>query len=189
MFFLHPPDVEDTSFMTYDYDEPGRDDDQWLYLPALKKTKRIAGADKSGSFMGSDFNYSDMSSRDLEDYDYKLLKEDEVRGEGVWVIESAPRSKDVVDESGYEKSVLFVRKDNYYIVRAVHWVEGNGKLKYLDVKGLELIDGIWVGTELQMTTREGKRTEHSTVLRLSDVKFGLDLDKSLFTLRSMEKGH
>ena len=53
MFFLHPADVKDTAFLTFDYDDPNKDDDQWLYLPALKKTKRIASTDKSGSFMGS----------------------------------------------------------------------------------------------------------------------------------------
>ena len=96
MFFLHPADVKDTAFLTYDYDDPDKDDDQWLYLPALRKTKRIATADKSGSFMGSDLNYSDMTSLDLEDYDYSFYekgKESEVRGNKVFVIWSVPRSK------------------------------------------------------------------------------------------------
>jgi hypothetical protein len=72
MFFQHPADVKDTGFLTYDYDQADRDDDQWLYLPALRKTKRIASTDKSGSFMGSDLNYSDMTSRELDDYDYSF---------------------------------------------------------------------------------------------------------------------
>ena len=63
LFFLSPADVKDTGFLTFDYDDPDRDDDQWLYLPALKKTKRIAVGDKSGSFMGSDFSCADMTSR------------------------------------------------------------------------------------------------------------------------------
>ena len=64
MFFLSPADVKDTGFLTYDYDDDEKDDDQWLYLPALKKTKRIASGDKSGSFMGSDFSYADMTNRE-----------------------------------------------------------------------------------------------------------------------------
>ena len=63
MFFLSPADVKDTAFLTYDYDEYEKDDDQWLYLPALRKSKRIASSDKSGSFMGSDFSYSDMTRK------------------------------------------------------------------------------------------------------------------------------
>ncbi len=74
MFFQHPADVKDAAFLTWDYDDPNRDDDQWLYLPALRKTKRIASRDKSGSFMGSDLTYSDMTDRNLEDYDFFLKK-------------------------------------------------------------------------------------------------------------------
>ena len=79
MFFLSPADVKNTGFLTYDYNESGKDDDQWLYLPALRKTKRIAVGDKSGSFMGSDLNFSDMTTPDLDLYDYTLMKETEVR--------------------------------------------------------------------------------------------------------------
>ena len=81
MFFLSPADVKNTGFLTYDYKESGKDDDQWLFLPALRKTKRIAAGDKSGSFMGSDLNYSDMTTPDINLYDYTLMKETEVRGE------------------------------------------------------------------------------------------------------------
>jgi len=188
LFFLYPADVKDTDFLNYDYDDPERDDDQWLYLPALRKTKRIATSDKSGSFMGSDFTYSDMTSRDIEDYDFKLLKEDEVRGKKVWIIEAAPRSESVIDETGYTKSVVFVRQDNYVVVRAVHWVKDGHKLKYLDVVGLDLIDGIWVGTEIHMTTKQGKATTHKTILKISNVKFNQNLDDDVFTIRRLEKG-
>ena len=72
MFFLTPADVSGTGFLTHDYDSPDHEDDQWLFLPALNKTKRIAAGDKSGSFMGSDFSYADLTSRRLEDYDYSF---------------------------------------------------------------------------------------------------------------------
>ena len=188
MFFLHPADVRDTAFLTYDYGDPERDDDQWLYLPALKKAKRISSADKSGSFMGSDFNYSDMTSRDLDDYDFKLLRQEEVRGRKVWLIEALPRNKKVIRETGYLKSVLFVRQDNFVVVRAVRWTGTGGRLKYLDVKQLELIQGIWTPTEIHMTTKEGRATRHRTVLRFENVRFGLDLPDSLFSVRQMHKG-
>jgi hypothetical protein len=188
MFFISPADVKNTSFLTFDYDDAERDDDQWLYLPALGKTKRIASSDKSGSFMGSDFNYSDMTSRELEDYDFKLLKEDTVGGKKVWLIEALPRTKATINETGYKKTVVFVRQDNYVVVRAVHWLETGGKLRYLDVKKLELIDGIWTATETHMTTKQGKATEHKTVLRFHDVKLNIELDDEMFTVRRMEKG-
>ncbi len=188
MFFLHPPDVKDTGFLTYDYDEQDKDDDQWLYLPALRKTKRIASDDKSSSFMGSDLNYADMTSRDLEDYDFKLLKEQEDRGHKVWLIESLPRRPEVIDETGYEKSIIFVRQDNFYVVKAVHWVRDGGYLKYFDVKKLEQINGIWVGTETHVTKKKGKKTVHKTVLKTENVVFKDEMSKDVFTVRRLEKG-
>ena len=104
MFFKQPADVKDTAFLTYDYDDSDKDDDQWLYLPALRKTKRIATSDKSGSFMGSDLNYSDMTSRDLEDYEFSFYekgKESEVRGKKVWVIWMRHDDQDSVQRFGH----------------------------------------------------------------------------------------
>ena len=188
IFFMTPADVKDTGFLTYDYDESERDDDQWLYLPALRKTKRIASSDKSGSFMGSDFSYADMTDFDLEKYDFAMLGEDEVRGEKVWKIQRVPRSREEIVERGYTKSVLFVRQDCFVVVRAVHWVKKGNKLKYMDVKKLELIDGIWTPTEQTMTTKKGKKTLHKTILRFADTKYNQDLEESIFTQRRLEKG-
>jgi len=188
LFFLSPADIKDTGFLTYDYDEPERDDDQWLYLPALNKTKRIASSDKSGSFMGSDFSYADMTDRPLDHYQYTLMKEAEVAGRTVWQIEAVPVTEREKDETGYIKSVLFVRKDNYVVVRSVNWVKKGKRLKYFDVKKLEQIDGIWVATEMTMTTKKGKKTLHKTVLRARNVRFNQNLDPDLFSVRQLEKG-
>ncbi|MFQ5514110.1 MAG: outer membrane lipoprotein-sorting protein [Myxococcota bacterium] len=188
MFFISPADVKDTGFLTYDYDDADRDDDQWLYLPALRKTKRIASSDKSGSFMGSDFNYSDMTERELERYDFRLMKEGEINGVGVWQIEAIPRTQEEIDGTGYEKSIFWVRQDNQVVIRALHWLKKGGKLRYFDVKKLEQIDGIWVPTEMHMTTKKGKKTLHKTVLRSTNVRFNQGLDKDLFTIRKLEKG-
>jgi len=188
MFFLSPADVKDTGFLTYDYDDDTRDDDQWLYLPALKKTKRIAAGDKSGSFMGSDFSYADLTERPLDYYDYKLLEHSEVRGVPVWVIEAVPRTEEEIDETGYTKTVSFVRKDNYVVIRSKSWVKKGNRHKYFDVKKLEQIDGIWTPTEMHMATKKGKRVLHRTVLKNSNVKFNQDLGEDLFSTRRLEKG-
>ena len=188
MFFRHPADVKDTAFLNYDYDEPDKDDEQWLYLPELGKPKRIASNDKSGSFMGSDLNYSDMTSRNLEDYDFTLKKEMAVKGVDTWLIEAIPRTKKVVRETGYKKSLLIVRQDNFYVIRSVNWVKDGGYLKYLDVRKLDRIDGIWVGTEIHVTTKKGGKRVHKTILKWDGVKYNQDLDYDLFTVRRMQKG-
>ncbi|MEN8147712.1 MAG: outer membrane lipoprotein-sorting protein, partial [Campylobacterota bacterium] len=188
IFFLSPSDVKNTAFLTYDYDDGAKDDDQWLYLPALKKSKRIASSDKSASFMGSDFTYSDMTSRTIEDYTYKLAKESKVGTHKVWIIESKPKKQITIDETGYSKSYMFVRQDNFVVIRALHFMTDGGKKKYMDVKKLEKIDGIWVATEIEMKTKKGKQTLHTTILKFNDVKFNQGLDDNFFTVRQIEKG-
>lgn len=187
-FFLSPADVERTGFLTYNYDDEARDDDQWLYLPALSRTKRIASGDKSGSFMGSDFSFADLTKRPLGAYEYHLLGEGKVAGHPVWQVEGIPITDRERDQTGVEKGVVFVRKDNFVVVRAVYWRDKGSRLKYLDVKELEQIDGIWVPTEVHMTTKQGKRTLHKTVMRSSNVVFNQGISPEFFTLRQLEKG-
>jgi len=187
LFFKSPADVKNTAFLTYDYDDPSKDDDQWLYLPALKKVKRIPSADKSSSFMGSDFSYFDMTDRDLEDYDFKLLKETQVRGHDAWMIEATPRNQEVIDESGYEKTIAIIRKDNYMVVRAINFMT-NGKKKYLDLKNIHEENGIWLVDEMTMTTKKGKVTVHKTKLSFSNIILNGNIDDSVFTTRRLEKG-
>ncbi len=187
MFFKSPADVKNTAFLTYDYDKASKDDDQWLYLPALKKVKRIPSSDKSSSFMGSDFSYYDMTDRNLEDYNFKLLKETKVRGKKVWMIEAIPRTKKVVKESGYTKTIGLVRQDNYVVVRSIGFLK-NGKKKYLDIKKLHKQGGVWLVDEMTMTTKKGKTMVHKTVLKFNNIKLNKGIDDNMFTTRRLEKG-
>lgn len=187
-FFLAPADVKDTGFLTYDYYGGEKDDDQWLYLPDLHKTKRIATSDKSSAFMGSDFSYADMTDRVVDEWNYRLLKEDSVAGHKVWLIEALPVSKTVRDRYGYKRSILFVRQDIFMEVRAIHLLTEGKKVKYMEVKSLEQIDNIWVATERTMKTTVNKRTTHRTVLKWRNVSFNNDLDENFFSLRQLEKG-
>ena len=188
MFFLSPADVKDTGFLTYDYYSGEKDDDQWLYLPALKKVKRIASSDKSSAFMGSDFSYSDMTRRVLDEWKYTLLKEMDVRGSKCWLIQAEPVSKAVEDRYGYTKSVVFIRQDLFMAVRGVHWVKEGRKLKYFDVPEIKQIDGVWTAMELHMKTTKNKQTLHRTVIRFDDIRYNQDVDKNLFNTRTLEKG-
>ncbi len=192
IFFLSPSDVKNTAFLTYDYADDEKDDDQWLYLPALNKTKRIPASDKDSSFMGSDFTYSDMTDPILSDYTYKILKESIVKrksgNEKVWIIERIPKNEDVIDETGYIKSIAYIRQDNYMLTRAIHYLKKAGRIKYMDVKKVEKIDGIDTAIITTATTKKGKRTLHKTILINSDVKMNQNLKKSMFTVRTLEKG-
>jgi len=188
MFFLSPADVENTAFLTYDYDDSNKDDDQWLYLPELKKIKRIASSDKSSSFMGSDFSYSDMTSKNVEDYTYKIMKETKVDGHKVWQMLVTPKSKKTIEETGYTKSIIFVRQDNFVVVQALYYVKAGKKLKYFKVLNLEEIEGVWTVTKMQMVTKKGKKTLHMTLIEFEKIKYNQDLQESFFSTRTIKKG-
>lgn len=188
MFFLSPADVKNTSFLTYDYDDSDKDDDQWLYLPELKKVKRIASSDKSSSFMGSDFTYSDMTSRNVEDYTYEIMKETMVDGAKTWQMLVTPKSEKTIEETGYTKSIIFIRQDNFVVIQALNYVKAGKKLKYMKVTDLEEIDGIWSVKKMQMITKKGKKTLHKTVLEFNDIEYNQKLDESFFSTRTLQKG-
>jgi len=187
IFFTSPADVKDSAFLTYDYTSSDKDDDQWLYLPELHKTKRIVSSDKSNAFMGSDFTYADMTKRVVKDYHYRIVKESSVNGQAVWIMEAIPKTEKTRDETGYDKSYMFVRQDNFVVVRAMH-MQTDGKIKYMDVRKLEKIEGVWVATEIGMTTKKNKVTLHQTLMRFSDIHFNQDFDESLFTVHRIERG-
>jgi len=188
LFFLAPADVKDTGFLTYDFADPDRDDDQWLYLPALKKSKRIATADKSGSFVGSDFSYADLTKRPLDRYDYRLLEAGEQDGVPVWFVEAIPNHPAEIDETGYTKIRYAVRQDNAVVVGAVFSLRRGDREKHFTVVKLEQIDGIWVATSMRMETAKGDVRLHETRLELSHVRFGQPMDDSRFSVRQLEKG-
>lgn len=188
MFFLSPADVRNTAFLTYDYEDSNKDDDQWLYLPELRKVKRIASSDKSSSFMGSDFTYSDMTSRNVQDYTYKIMKEPVVDGHKTWQMLVTPKTDKTIEETGYTKSIVFVRQDNFVIVQALNYIKIGNKLKYMKILSLEEIDGIWTTKKIQMVTKKGKQTLHKTIFEFSDIKYKQNLEESFFSTRTLEKG-
>ena len=189
-FFMAPTDVAGTAYLSYDYD--AQDDEAWLYLPALKQVRRVAAGDRSGSFMGSDFSYSDLNGTTIDWYDYELLSDQEmVDGAATWLIESKPKPEfrdRVSDETGYERSHLWIRQDNFVQVQAQIWVERGGRIKYFSARELEEIDGIWTAKRIQMiTTRNGQR-EHASVFQTHNIRYNEHNDASLFTTQAMQQG-
>ena len=140
MFFLSPADVRNTSFMNWSYDEEGKDDDQWIYLPALKKVKRISSDSKSDYFMGSDFTYDDLGDRHPSEDNHKLLREEKFNGEDCYVVESIPKEKEYM----YSRTVTWIIKDKWIGLKKEFYDEDGEHLKTLSVGKFEKIDGFWV---------------------------------------------
>lgn len=189
-FFLAPADVAGTSYLSYDHD--ANDDEAWLYLPALKQVRRVAASDRSSSFMGSDFSYSDLNGTTIDWYDYELISDsEEVDGHATWLIESTPKAEfteRALDETGYERSRLWIRQDNFIQVQGQIWVERGGRVKYFTARDIREVDGIWTAHRIQMiTTRNGER-EHGSVFQIHDVTYNQHTDPSLFTTAAMQRG-
>ncbi len=182
MFFLSPADVKGTGFLTWDYDNPDKDDDRWLYLPAMKKTRRISGTSaKKDYFMGTDFTYDDMGSRNVDEDTHKLLREENLDNYDCWVIES--KSKDPKDM--YSKKVSRIRKDCLFARKVEFYDKMGNLLKTLTISDIEKIDGFWTAQKMHIINHQ---TNHQTILLMSETKYNIKIDENLFTVSSLEKG-
>lgn len=189
IFFMTPADVKGTAYMSFDWEDETKEDDSWLYLPALQKIKRIASTDESGSFMGSDFSYTDINGVDFEDFTYTMEKEsDVVNGHDCWVIVSTPKNEDVVKKTGYTKIKNWVRKDIFVSIKGILHVKRGKRIKYFTVSDIEEIDGIWTETTLQMITTRNNKKEHSSVITFSNVQYNKGVNEDIFTTQAMQRG-
>ena len=180
MFFQSPADVKNTSFMSWTYDSD-QSDDQWIYLPALKKTKRISSDSKSDYFMGSDFTYDDLGDRKLEDDIHKLLREETLDGKECYVVESVSKDEDYM----YSKTVVWVNKSNFIGVKKEFYDEDEDLLKTLSIKEVEKFSDIWVITNSEM---KNVQKNHRTTIILSNIQISTGISDSKFTERMMTRG-
>ena len=180
MFFLSPADIKNTSFMSWAYDA-NKNDDQWIYLPALKKTKRISSDSKSDYFMGSDFTYDDLGDRKVEDDTHKLLREETYDGQKCYVVESKSKDEDYM----YSKTITWIYKTSFIGAKKEFYDEDGDLLKILTIKKLEKISGFWVITHSEM---KNVQKNHKTIINLKNVKINTGIPASNFTERMMMRG-
>ena len=109
--FLSPADVKGTTMLVYDYEL--KDDDMWIYLPALRKTRRIVSSEKGKSFMGSEFTNADMGKPNLDDFDFKFLPDETLNDKKCWVVEVVCKNEDIEDENGFMRQVSWIEKETY----------------------------------------------------------------------------
>lgn len=190
MLFQQPADVAGTGLLSIDYDLGSKEDDQWLYLPSLKKSTRISSGEKSGSFMGTDLTYSDMTKSDPNDFNYVLKKQSvKVGTEDCWVIETRPKSARVQSETGYQKSKVWVSKSKLVPVQLKAWVIEGRKLKYIRFDDLRSVDGIWIAHKISARTVRNKKVESTTVLSFSSFALNQEeVNDALFTQQKLQQG-
>lgn len=177
--FDRPRDVKGTALLTHSHKTA--DDDQWLYLPALKRVKRISSSNKAGSFMGSEFAYEDLTSQEVEKYTYNLLREEPCGELTCYVSERFPVDK----SSGYTRQVSWVDKEELRVWKVDYYDRKNALLKSLTIKDYtQHLGQFWRAGEMFM---QNHLTGKSTLLKWSDYAFQTDLDESDFTQVSLKR--
>ena len=182
MFFTYPGDVKGTGFLTWDYDLPGKEDAKWLYLPAMKKTRRISGSSsKTDYFMGTDFTYDDMGSRNVDEDSHTLLREEDRDGHKCWVVESVPVDKHEI----YSRKVSWIRQDCLTAAYVEYYDKLNKLHRVLTITDVRKVQDYWTIHKMEM---KNVQTGHSTVIVVKNPKYDINIDKGLFTVAKLEKG-
>lgn len=177
--FDQPFDVQGTAFLTFSHAlEP---DDQWIFLPALKRVKRISSRNKSGPFMGSEFAYEDMASFEVAKYRYRYIGDERFDGLDCFVVESYPND----ESSGYTRLLSWIDKQDYQTRKIEYFDRKDSPLKTLILSHYQrYLDQYWRPLQLQMTNLQ---TGKSTLLSISDIRFKTGLDDGDFNKNSLAR--
>jgi hypothetical protein len=176
--FVAPADVAGTGFLVLENKD--REDDQYLYLPAVGKVKRISGSQKNQRFMGTDMTYSDLESQNLKDASLTLLAEGRVGDKVTYVVEAVPRN-----ESEYQKTVTYVEQDSFVPLKVEFFDKGGTLLKVMTVLAHEQRKTGWVVTDSRIENVQ-KKTTTRMILRALDTD--THLSPEMFTQRELQRG-
>lgn len=170
--FDYPRDVKGIALLTWSHKEGS--DDQWIYFPARKRTRRIASDNKSGPFMGSEFAYEDISSQEVEQYTYKYLRDDNIAGADVFVSERYPTDKN----SGYTRQVVYMDKAEYRVRKIDYYDRKDSLLKTLQFADYKQYEGkFWRPHSMKMVNHQTKK---ETDLTFDSYSFKTGLDAPSF---------
>ncbi len=188
IFYVSPKNVKDTGFLTFDYPDSKRDDDQWLYLPALRKVRRISASDRGDYFLGTDFTYEDIkkeSKVSIDDYTRKTIGEETIDGHRTYIIESIPVNKKIAKELGYGRVMQWVDAEIWMVRKSEFWDVRGKTLKTIQSKEIRLVQGIWTSHRIEAVNH---KTKHKTIFIFSDVDYRSEVKDDIFTERALRRG-
>ncbi|PLW95833.1 MAG: RND transporter [Marinilabiliales bacterium] len=181
--FISPADVKGTGLLVYDH--KNQDDDMWIYLPALRKTRRIVSSEKGKSFMGSEFSNADMSAPKLDDYNYKILGETIYEDKNCWQIEATSVNDQVADDLGFSKKVSYVDKAGYFTYKNIFYDFDDEIFKEILLRDYEEIDdGKYMVRQMEAINLQNDR---KSVMTIDKLQKGSDLTENSFTPAALEK--
>ncbi len=176
--FTAPPEVKGVALLVVNH--PDRASDQWMWIPAEERDRRIALQDRSTRFFGTDFSFEDLEERDVNQYDYKLLGDDTEAGAPCWKIESRPKQS---KSSQYTSSILWFRKDNYVAARVDNYSKERliRRITYTDIQN---VDAIWTPRNIEVfdATKDSR-----TVLKLDKVEYNVPMKEENFTRDALRR--
>jgi hypothetical protein len=183
--FTEPADIRGTGTLTIE--NSAGDDDIWIYLPALKRTRRVVAANKADSYVGTDFSYGDIIGYDAADWTHTIIGNDTVDGQNCAVVESVPAGPEILEQSGYSKRISWVRLDNAVTLKGEFYDPAGVLLKTLaveDVREVDPANGRWQAMHFEM---RNVQTGHRTEIIFTDFKANVGVDPGLFVPRTLER--
>ena len=181
MYFVQPADVKDMTFMVYKY--PAKDDDRWLFVPAINMVRRIAAQDKTSSFVGSDFTYEDVSGRDIQDDTHAMVKEEKLGARDCYVVKSTPKKGDV----DYAHKLSWVDKVNFLPLKEEYYDKKESLAGCLLLMRLRNVKGF---STITKRTMKNLHSGHRTEVTYTKTDYNIGIEDSLFqsdTLNSLQR--
>ncbi len=184
--FLSPTDVRGTGILIFDYES--KPDDMWIFLPALRKTRRILSSQGSQSFMGSEFSYSDLNIPALDDFTYSVGKDEPCGGDTCYVVDVLPKSKETAANDGYSKKTYWVSKSKFVVMRGLFYAADGKLLKELATKDVKLLDAKNKRYRTMRMEMLNKQNGRRSVFESTKMTFAPDTKDEYFTTGYIERG-
>lgn len=183
--FLSPSDIRGTKTLLIEH--TGKDDDMWIYLPAMKKVRRLVSNNKKDSFVGTDFSYGDVIGHKVEDWNHKLIKEEIIDGKPCYVIESTPKRPEVSDNSGYSKRVTWVEKESSIALRGESYDLNGQLLKKTTSDDIRKVDPAANKWQAMKLIAEDVQSGHKTIIEFKNFKANVGVAGDIFTPSYLER--
>jgi hypothetical protein len=181
--FIEPADVRGTTLLVFDYEN--KDDDMWIYMPALRKTRRIVSSEKGKNFMGSEFTNADMSKPNLDEFNYKILGEESIDGKLCWKIESVCNDETKKEQYGFSKRITYICKENYLASKIEYYDLSGELLRVESIKNYKKqSNGSYFAFNMEMKNVQNNR---SSVMTIDKFQLGSNLSEAQFTPAMIEK--
>jgi hypothetical protein len=184
--FLSPADVQGTGILIFDYESKA--DDMWIFLPALRKTRRILSSQGAQSFMGSEFSYSDLNIPALDDFTYTVGKDEPCSGDTCYVVDVLPKSKETAANDGYSKKTYWVSKSKFVVMRGLYYAQDGKLLKELVTRDVKLLDAKNKRYRTLRMEMINKQNGRRSVIESSKMTFAPNTKDEYFTTTYIERG-